>query len=187
VKTWPSDWLAEVPTLEGVAAEDGTAGEFEGMQRIGGLEPTPETQKFLERFTREGSSHVDEYLSQAAKLRPPPEPTGYRTRDALLNFYQRKLGSPRGYFSRSWIEADEDARTVWQDAISRVEKALIAREQAEVSELLPVCAEWARAQTLKAPSLTDIEVFLADKGDPLSTWGRKELWRRVKLLLKTRR
>jgi hypothetical protein len=186
LKTWTANWLGDMPGPDDDDEVESTeAGQV--IHRIGGLEMTPETRKFLDRFKKEASGLVDSLLLDAEKLHPPPDPTGWGLRDTVLKFYRRKLGDPGGYFSHSWIEADEGAREVWQEVSSKVEKALLAKEQARVLELVPTCVTWARDQGLTQLLQSDVEVFDAEKGHPLSGWGRKELWRRAKLALKAKR
>jgi hypothetical protein len=185
LKTWTADWLGDMPAPDD-GNEVGATEDGQVIHRISGLEMTPETRRFLDRFKTEGPGLVDALLADADKLHPPPDPTGWGLRDIILKFYRRKLGDPTGYFSHSWIESDEDTREIWQGISTRVEKALLAKEQARVLELIPTCVAWARDQGLSQLLQSDVEVFDADKGHPLSGWGRKELWRRAKLALKAK-
>lgn len=184
-KGWTSDWLRDMPRAESDSdiepTEDGVP-----LHRIGVIEMTPETRKFIERFKKEGLGLVDAYIADAERSHPPPDPMGWGLRESVLKFYRRKLGDSMGYFNQSWIDGDENAREVWEQVSSVAEKALLAREQAKVLELVPQCVEWAQKQGLTQLLQSDVEVFEADHGRTLSSWGRKELWRRAKLGLKAR-
>ncbi len=71
------------------------------------------------------------------------------------------------------------------EVVRPISEDLVAKERVRVEALVPECVAWARNLSIRSLSKSDVEVFLDEKRERLSSSGQRLLWTKAKLAVKT--